>query len=100
VEQGKDPRLTHVGAVMTPNPVRIPMDSTLHDLPMLMHSQHVRCVPIIDTSGRGIGVVTLDDLLVLLGDEMSDLAKTVAEAFFRQLADVEAEHYRWWATST
>jgi CBS domain-containing protein len=100
VEQGKDPRLTHVGAVMTPNPVRIPVDSTLHELTILMHSRHVRRVPIIDTSGRAIGVGTLDDLLVLLGDEMSDLAKTVAEAFFRQPADVKAEHYHRWATPT
>lgn len=98
--QGKDPQLTHVGTVMTANPVRIPVSSTLHELTMLMHGQRVRRVPIIDESGRAIGIVTLDDLLVLLGDGMSDLAKTVSEAFFRQPADVEAEDYHWWATYT
>jgi len=98
VGQGKDPHLTHVGAVMTLNPVRIAVDSTVHELTMLMHSQQVRRVPIIDASGRAIGIVTLDDLLVLLGDEMSDLGKTVAEAFFRKPADVEAGDYHWWAT--
>jgi CBS domain-containing protein len=98
--QGKDPQLTHVGTVMTANPVRIPVDSTLHELIMLMHSQHVRRVPIIDVSGRAIGIVTLDDLLVLLGDEMSDLAKAVSEAFLRKPAEVRAEEYHWWATYT
>jgi CBS domain-containing protein len=98
--RGKDPQLTHVGAIMTPNPVRIPVASTLHELTMIMHSQHVRRVPIIDETGRAIGIVTLDDLLVLLGDEMSDLAKTVSEAFFRKPADVEAEGYQWWASYT
>ena len=98
--RGKDPQLTHVGMVMTANPVRIPVDSTLHELTMLMHGQHVRRVPIIDASGRAIGIVTLDDLLVLLGDEMSDLTKTVSEAFFRKPAEVGAEEYHWWATYT
>jgi CBS domain-containing protein len=99
VGQGKDPDLTPVGTMMTPNPVRIPVHSTLHELTMLMHSQHVRRVPIIDASGRVIGVVTLDDLLALLGDEMSDMARTVAEAFFRKPVEIEAEPYHWWATS-
>jgi CBS domain-containing protein len=98
VGQGKDPQLTQVGTVMSPNPVRIPVDRTLHELTLLMHGQHVRRVPIIDASGRAIGIVTLDDLLVLLGDEMSDLGKAVSEAFFRKPADVEAEDYHWWAT--
>jgi CBS domain-containing protein len=100
VGQGKNPHLTSVGTMMTPNPVRIHVDSTLHELTMLMHSQHVRRVPIIDASGRAIGIVTLDDLLVLLSDEMSDLGKAVSEAFFRKPAEVDAEEYHWWATYT
>jgi CBS domain-containing protein len=98
VGQGKDPKLTRVGTIMTANPVRIPVDSTLHELTMLMHSQHVRRVPIIDASGKAIGIVTIDDLLMLLSDEMSDLGKTVSEAFFRRPAEVGAEEYHWWAT--
>jgi CBS domain-containing protein len=98
VGQGKDPQLTRVGSIMTANPVRIPVESTLHELTMLMHGQHVRRVPIIDTSGRAIGMVTLDDLLMLLSDEMSDLGKTVSEAFFRKPAELGAEEYHWWAT--
>src|SRR5512132_2154041 len=39
--QGKDPHLTHVGTVMTPNPVCIPMDGTLHEVKMRMHRLHV-----------------------------------------------------------
>ena len=56
--QEKDPQLTHVGTVMTANPVRISVASTLHDLTMLMHSQHVRRVPIIDASGQAIEEIT------------------------------------------
>jgi CBS domain-containing protein len=96
VGRGRDPQQTSVGQVMTANPVRIPVGNTLHQLTLLMHNQHVRRVPIIDENGRAIGIVTLDDLLVLMGDEMSDLAKTVSEAFFRKSAEVEAEEFHWW----
>jgi CBS domain-containing protein len=95
--QGKDPQQTTVWNVMTPNPVRIRADHTLHELTMLMHQEHVRRVPILDGSGNVIGIVTLDDLLALLGDEMSDMAKTVAESFLRQSFTAKPEAYHWWA---
>ena len=82
---------------MTPNPVRIRADHTLHELTMLMHQEHVRRVPILDGSGNVIGIVTLDHLLALLGDEMSDMAKTVAESFLRQSFTAKPEAYHWWA---
>jgi len=33
-------------------------------------------------SDEVIGIVTLDDLIALLGEEMSDIGGTVSEAFF------------------
>jgi CBS domain-containing protein len=95
--QGKDPQQTTVWDVITPNPVRIQADHTLHELTMLMHEEHVRRVPILDGSGNVIGIVTLDDLLALLGDEMSDMAKTVAEGLLRQSSTAKPEAYHWWA---
>jgi CBS domain containing-hemolysin-like protein len=55
-------------------------------------------MPIIDREGKTIGIVTLDDLLALLGDEMSDMAKAVSETFFRRPPETEPEDYHWWAT--
>ena len=74
--QRKDPRQTRMREVMTPNPVRISVDRSLHELTALMHAHHVRRVPIVDKSDKVIGIVTLDDLMALLGDEMSDMGKT------------------------
>jgi CBS domain-containing protein len=94
---GRDPQQTTVWEVMTPNPIRIAVDHTLHELTSLMHREHVRRVPIIDESGKAIGIATLDDLLMLLGDEMSDMAKTVAEAFLRDPFAAASKAYPWWA---
>lgn len=82
---------------MTPNPVRIVVDHTLHELTMLMHRERIRRVPIIDESGKAIGIVTLDDLLMLLGDEMSEMAKTVVDTFLRIPFATEPKAYHWWA---
>lgn len=78
--EGKDPRETKVGEIMTPDPVSIPRDKSLHDLTSLMHAQHVRRVPIVDGAGGAVGIVTLDDLIVMLADEMWEMGRTVSES--------------------
>lgn len=80
--KGKDPEQTKVHEIMTADPVCISVDKSLHDLTSLMHSHHVRRVPIVDGFDEVIGIVTLDDLIALIGDEMSDIGGTVSEAFF------------------
>jgi CBS domain-containing protein len=49
---GGDPQQTTVWDVMTPHPVRISVDNTLHELTMLMHCHLVRHVPILDEKGE------------------------------------------------
>jgi CBS domain-containing protein len=80
----KDPRQTKVGEVMTPNPVSISVNNGLHDLTSLMHHHHVRRVPIIDGVDKVLGIVTVDDLVSMLGNEMFEIGKTVSETFTTQ----------------
>lgn len=77
--EAKDPRQTKIGEVMTANPVCISVDKNLHDLTSLMHTRHVRRVPIVDGSNKVLGIVTLDDLIAMLSDEMFEIGKTVSE---------------------
>jgi CBS domain-containing protein len=84
----RDPQGTKVGEVMSPNPTTIPVNRTLHDLTTVMHTHHVRRVPIVDSEDKVIGLVTLDDLLILLGKEMSDLSQGISGALFRKPAPV------------
>jgi CBS domain-containing protein len=80
----RDPQRTTVGEVMRANPIRISVDKSLHDLTSMMHAHHVRRVPIVDGSDKVLGIVTLDDLLVLLSEEMSDMGKGISGALFRK----------------
>jgi CBS domain-containing protein len=78
----KDPQHTKVRDVMTNNPLSISVNKTLHDLTAIMRTHHVRRVPIVDGGGKVVGLVTLDDLLMLLGQEMADIGQGVAGALF------------------
>jgi CBS domain containing-hemolysin-like protein len=48
-----------------------------------MHAYHVRRVPVVNGFDTTVGIVTLDDLIAELGDEMSDIGKAIAEEFPR-----------------
>ena len=77
--QEKDSLTTLVDEVMTRNPVRISVDGDLSQLLSLMRTQHVRRVPIVNCLDTVLGIVTTDDLIAFLGDEMSELGKMVSE---------------------
>jgi CBS domain-containing protein len=80
----RDAQRTTVREVMHANPIRISVDKSLPDLTALMHAHHVRRVPIVNGGNKVLGIVTLDDLLLLLSEEMADIDKGVAGALFRQ----------------
>jgi CBS domain-containing protein len=79
----RDPDKTTVNEIMTPDPIRISVDKQLHHLTSLMHAYHVRRVPIVNGFDTALGIVTLDDLIAQLGDEMSEIGKAISEEFPR-----------------
>ena len=85
----RDPQQTTVREVMHANPIRISVDKGLHDLTAVMHTHHVRRVPIVDSSDKVVGLVTLDDRLALLSEEMADMGKGIAGALFRRPSQSE-----------
>ena len=77
----RDPDKTLVRDIMTPDPVRISVDKDLRQLTAMMHAYHVRRVPIVNGFDATLGIVTLDDLIAQLGDEMSEIGKAISEEF-------------------
>lgn len=55
-----------VGEVMTPDPVVCTRATTVSTLAELMIEKHVDGIPVVDTAGRLVGLVTSADLLHLL----------------------------------
>lgn len=77
----KNPQETSVLEIMTPDPIRISVDKDLHHLTSLMHTYHVRRVPIVNGYDTAVGIVTLDDLIAHMGSEMSEIGKAISEEF-------------------
>lgn len=77
----RDPDKTKVQEIMTPDPIRISVDKDVHHLTALMHAYHVRRVPIVNGFDTTLGIVTLDDLIAQLGDDLSEIGKAISEEF-------------------
>ena len=77
----RDPDKSLVKDIMTPDPICISVDKDLRQLTAMMHAYHVRRVPIVDGLDTTLGIVTLDDLIAQLGDEMSEIGKAISEEF-------------------
>jgi len=79
----RDPEKTMVKDIMTPDPIRISVEKDLRQLTAMMHAYHVRRVPIVNGFDTTVGIVTLDDLIAQLGDEMAEIGKAISEEFPR-----------------
>lgn len=62
--------------VMTEKPFTVDADTGVYDLFRQMREHGVRRAPIVD-GGKLSGIVTIDDLLVLLEDEMHELSEII-----------------------
>jgi len=84
--EDKDPLTTMIDEVMTRDPVRISVNRNVRELVSLMHTQHVRRVPIVDGLDTPLGMVTMDDLIAHAAYASAELGKTVSEGFHQRTA--------------
>jgi CBS domain-containing protein len=61
VAEGQDPRKIRVGDVMSPA-VSVGSSATVEQAMAVMRQHDVRRIPVVDTTGRPIGVISLGDL--------------------------------------
>jgi CBS domain-containing protein len=77
VATGLDPTAITVGDVMTPELAVVKEDAGLYESIQYMRSIGVRRLPVVNANGGLVGILTLDDMLELLAEEMTTLAKLV-----------------------
>ena len=74
VARGMDPEEVRVGDVMVKKPVTIRQDLGIFDAAKAFAKTGVRRLPVVTSSGVLVGVITMDDVLMLLGNEMGHMA--------------------------
>jgi CBS domain-containing protein len=72
-----DQKVITVGDIMTPELVTVKKNAGVSETIEYMRAKGVRRVPVVDDSGGLVGILTLDDLLELLAEELLALAKLV-----------------------
>ena len=79
VTEGLDASNTSVGEVMTKELATLPQHLGLYEALEQIKQVGVRRFPLVDTEEHLAGIFTLDDVLLLLGKEMSDVATILQE---------------------
>ncbi len=67
-----------VGDIMVPELSMVKENTGVFEAIQYMRAKGVRRLPVVDEGGGLVGILTLDDLLELLAEELHDLAKLVA----------------------
>lgn len=77
VAEGRLPADVNVESVMSMHPAFLAKQRTLDDVITTMRQLGVRRLPVVDESGNLEGILSLDDVLILLARQLSDLAEAV-----------------------
>jgi len=78
VAAGVNPDALKVGDIMGPEVATVRESEGLFEALRYMRDKGVRRMPVVDRDGGLVGILTLDDLLSLLAEEMTELAKLVS----------------------
>ena len=75
---------THISEVMTKDVVKVAKGSGIAEVIEKMESHEVRRAVVVDEQGRSCGLISSDDLLQLLGDELHSLGNLVSRQMRRR----------------
>jgi CBS domain-containing protein len=83
VATGMDPDTARVGDVMHKRPITIREDLGIFDAARVFAKTGVRRLPVVTKSGVLVGVIAVDDLIMLLGNEMGHMAGALSAGLRR-----------------
>lgn len=75
--QDRTPQEQNVGAYSSVHLIRVPGTATVHEAVQAMNQNGVRRLFITEPNGRLMGLLSIDDLLTTLAEELSGLAQAL-----------------------
>jgi CBS domain-containing protein len=85
VAAGVNPDALKVGDIMGPEVATVREGEGLFEALRYMRDKGVRRMPVVDAAGVLVGILTMDDVLALLAEEMSEVAKLVSHERQREV---------------
>jgi predicted transcriptional regulator len=66
-----------VGTLVARKPTVIRENAGILDATKLLSRRGIRRLPVVNTTGKLVGLIALDDLLILFGSELGHIASTL-----------------------
>jgi signal-transduction protein with cAMP-binding, CBS, and nucleotidyltransferase domain len=73
--KGRGPTDTSVGEVMTVGPKTVSEQTSIESALLIMRSGRFRRIPVVERDNRLVGLITLDDILMLLAEEFTQIGR-------------------------
>lgn len=83
VADAKDPTTITVREVMHASPAVIREEQGVADAVRMFSTKGVRRLPVVNKHGALVGIMALDDMMMLLGDEMAHVASALSRELGR-----------------
>ncbi len=80
-----DPKVFTIGDLLTDDVVSVTENTGIYESIQRMRQHGVRRLPVVSQTGDLIGIVSVDDLIELLAEEMNGLAKLISRERAREL---------------
>ena len=77
VAGGLDATFITVGEIMTANLASVDENTGVFESIIYMRDKGIRRMPVVEGNGNLIGIVSLDDLIELLAEELNELARLI-----------------------
>ena len=78
ITERKDPFSTRIRDVMTAKPIVVSEAVGIWELIQTIKKHSVRRYPVVSGDGKLVGIITMDDLIELMGAEMAGLGSAIA----------------------
>jgi CBS domain-containing protein len=73
--KGRNPMDTSVGEVMTVGPKTVSEQTSIESALLIMRSGRFRRIPVVERDSKLVGLITLDDILMLLAEEFMQIGR-------------------------
>jgi CBS domain-containing protein len=86
VAPGLDPAVLSVGDIMGPDLETVQEDDGIFETLNQMRDAGIRRIPVVSEDHALVGIVSTDDIVQLLADEMTEVAKLISREQRREMA--------------